>query len=663
VKFQDINKAYYDSPARIFTPAIKLWLRVIGIALVMLFISRILYLLVYPSQFEALTAKDLFFAFLVGLRFDLSTALLTIALPTFPLWFPVGRKLEVPVRRFSAILTIVFLCVAAGFLWSDVLFFSESSRHFTVEPAGILKDVGPVIQMVFQDYPLPLLGLLAFLAILIPVVLRQFRPRTISNPSRPRWYAYPISFVLVVAVSVIGIRGGLQKEPLKSADAMRAEHVSAASLSLNGWYSFLETAVFHHRPPSALLPEAEAIARTRYLVGSAENTFNSDRYPLQRTVPSTASVAQPDEKLNVVLLIVESLNAAYLQSFGGRGDVMPFLDSLAGQSLIFTNCHAVGTRSFRGLCALLASVPNMLGNPYAMTISLPKLRGLGEIFAEQGYQVRFMHAAEEGSMGVLAVSQMAGYPSFVSASDFPRQDFNGSWGVWDHIALERMNREMQTMREPFHYGMFTLCTHSPWALPVGFAPHFTAAEPQAEVLNTYVYLDSALRDFFAHEAKTPHFKNTMYVIVGDHTARASEEERFRVACLFYSPGRIQPAVDAHVVSQLDLLPTILDLTGISTDQSSFGKSMIGRDSLRNVAIMTQSDLLYWRDGDKIFVSDTKRDLGLYDVHDPKQNLVPSDPQLTDSLRRGLYSFYQTSEEFLRNNRISPLKSEKVAVGH
>lgn len=633
------------------TPGLVLWLRTLALAVGMLILARAVYLISYPEYFATLRTTDVVFAFLVGLRFDLATALLTIAVPTLPLWVPWPRKAERIAVQFTAILTGCFLAVVAGFLWSDLLFFGESSRHFTVEPAGIGDDILPMLMTVAHDYTWQLLGLLAFLTILFFAVKRYLSPAAVMRRSRPAIIVYIVSFVLVVGTSILGIRGGLQKEPLKSADAMRAGQMSAAALALNGWYSFLETAVFDQRPPQSPLKEADAVATVRGLIGAGHSEFREPRFPVKRMLSPAASVAAPGESLNVVLLIVESLNASWLESFGGKPGVMPFLDSLAHESRIFTNCQSLGTRSFRGVSAIVTSVPNLFGNPYAITISLPRLRGLGDVLAEQGYKVRFMHAAAPGSMGISAICRMAGYNDFVTADDFPESAFDGSWGVWDHLALERMSKDMEALPEPFHYGIFTLSTHSPWRLPESYTPTVAASAPEADVLNTFGYLDSALRRFFEHEARQPRFERTLYVIVGDHTAHAQENDRFRVACLYYAPGRMAPGSDSRVVSHLDVLPSILDLAGIHASGAPFGRSMFQPDSTAGSAIMTQSDMLYWRSGNRIFVSNVLRDLGLYDARDLSRNLLGSEPETTAKMRRELLSFYQVAEQSLRENRV------------
>jgi phosphoglycerol transferase MdoB-like AlkP superfamily enzyme len=642
---------------RALPPEFIIWLRVGLITVDMLVLARALLFAVYHETFADAAVADVVKAFVVGLRFDVATALLTMTVPMLVLWVPWPPRAEHVMRMVSRWMVTLLLFVAAGFLWSDILFFGESGRHITVEPAGILNDMLPMVTLVFMEYILQFLGLLAFLAALFFAVRWAYAVALRSElPPRPAW-SWPVSWIMLIAVTLIGIRGGLQKEPLKSSDAVVTGNYAAGNLALNGWYSYLYTMFNKQHAARVYMGEDEATRIVRALVQAPWDKFESARFPLLR---ESIFPAEPDSepRMNVVLIVVESLNASYLPSFGGERNVMPFLDSLARQSLIFTNCSSFGTRSFRGLCAITASIPNLGENPYAITLTLPKLRGLGTILKECGYHVRFMHAAAPGSMGVMAIAHMAGYDQFESAADFKREDANESWGVWDHIALERMTREMDNLREPFHYGIFTLCTHAPWDLPTDFEPPFGSEVPEAARLNTFAYLDNALQKFFAHEQKQKRFGNTLYVIVGDHTSHAAETERFRVGCIFYAPGHLQPEVRNYPVSHLDILPTILDVCHLQPVHAAFGKSMFA-DTTARFVVTDQSNVYGWQKGNRLLVCDAERALGLYDVTDMerKQNLLTAERSTAEQLRKEFCAFFQTAETALRENRVSKQKDE------
>jgi CubicO group peptidase (beta-lactamase class C family) len=74
---------------------------------------------------------------------------------------------------------------------------------------------------------------------------------------------------------------------------------------------------------------------------------------IRRDIHNAAS----ERRLNVVLVSVESLSAFYSGTYGASPSLTPELDRIAGDSLVFTDLYASGTRTVRGLEALALSVP------------------------------------------------------------------------------------------------------------------------------------------------------------------------------------------------------------------------------------------------------------------------------------------------------------------
>src|SRR5690606_2215424 len=63
-----------------------------------------------------------------------------------------------------------------------------------------------------------------------------------------------------------------------------------------------------------------------------------------------------ERPLNLVMIVEESLGAQYVGNLGGAG-LTPCLDELAQSAWNFTRAYATGTRSVRGLEAVVAGFP------------------------------------------------------------------------------------------------------------------------------------------------------------------------------------------------------------------------------------------------------------------------------------------------------------------
>jgi phosphoglycerol transferase MdoB-like AlkP superfamily enzyme len=108
----------------------------------------------------------------------------------------------------------------------------------------------------------------------------------------------------------------------------------------------------------------------------------------------------------------------------------------------------------------------------------------------------------------------------------------------------------------------------------------------AEILPTVGYMDDSLRQFFAAAEKSLWYSNTLFVITGDHTFKGFRPEfenelgDHRIPLILFSPKweehpEWKPNVDAsEIVSQIDIMPTILDFLDIKTEKRNpLGRSV------------------------------------------------------------------------------------------
>jgi len=621
-------------------------------------------MIAYPPFYQALTGGEILRAWLIGLRFDFATALLTITIPFLILWFPLPRKWYPVVIKLVCILSILMIVVVASFLWGDDIYYSEAGHHATFEVKGMSNDLFTMFILLLTEYTFLSIGLILFWIFLGWLVWRLFRP--LRNPDTirlPQTIGGKILVpIVIIFITLFGIRGGFQLKPMRIAFAFRGDNILAGHLALNGWYTVITTAFANDAKLVELMPAKEAYAKVQRLLRVKGDTFLDDRYPLYRESGAPSPIARPDEKLNVVLIVVESLTAEYLGSFGGSVDAMPFLDSLANQSVRFDNCYSIGTRSMEGLSAVLASIPNLMGTPFmGSKQEQTKVLGIGTVFRSAGYTARFIHGAKPGSMNIEQIGMIAGYEKFYTEDDFPKEQSDDHWGIWDRYTLQRMSKEMDTLREPYHMGMFTLSSHHPFLLPPEFKPPFPKTVNRYDLYNSFANLDVEFRKFFAYESKQPRFNHTIYVIIGDHTSMIEPEEgvnkRFRIGCMIYAPGRLAPAVNYEPASQLDIEPTLIHLCGLKVRHASFGHSLFDSTDVHGFAYFTQSGLVAWRDNKRLLVSDLEHDIGLYNpIEDPftKNNLLHIELTTADTMRQNLFAFYETAEKLLYQNRVVPL---------
>jgi phosphoglycerol transferase MdoB-like AlkP superfamily enzyme len=127
---------------------------------------------------------------------------------------------------------------------------------------------------------------------------------------------------------------------------------------------------------------------------------------------------------------------------------------------------------------------------------------------------------------------------------------------------------------------FSVSNHSPWEYPKGRIE--SIGEP-ASVTNTVRYADWAVGDFFKKARQSPYWDNTLFLIVADHDARVYgglvPVRHFHIPALIIGPG-VKPQSDPQVMSQIDLLPTLLSLMGIDSTHPMLGRDLTKKPANR-----------------------------------------------------------------------------------
>ncbi len=164
----------------------------------------------------------------------------------------------------------------------------------------------------------------------------------------PYFIGSVVILCIVATLTVGGIRGDFKHStrPINLVDANRhTENPIHANVVLNSTFSFLRTLGSNNFKE----------------VHFVEENFIKEHikpYKLyQRDVPK--------ERPNIVIFIVESFGKEYSGAFNSSSKIKdyvsytPFIDSLAKESLIFTNAFANGRQSIHGMSSILAGIPSL----------------------------------------------------------------------------------------------------------------------------------------------------------------------------------------------------------------------------------------------------------------------------------------------------------------
>jgi phosphoglycerol transferase MdoB-like AlkP superfamily enzyme len=97
------------------------------------------------------------------------------------------------------------------------------------------------------------------------------------------------------------------------------------------------------------------------------------------------------------------------------------------------------------------------------------------------------------------------------------------------------------------------------------------------------YTDYALRRFFATASRQPWYRNTLFILLADHTSQSLRPDyqnllgQYKTPLLLFHPGRELPPANVHrITQQADVPATVLDYLGIGAGPSDllpFGYSV------------------------------------------------------------------------------------------
>ncbi len=326
----------------------------------------------------------------------------------------------------------------------------------------------------------------------------------------------------------------------------------------------------------------------------------------------------PLEKRNVVVILEESFGADFVKSLGGL-PLTPKLEELAREGWFLRGMHAAGHRSVRGIEAVTASYPP---SPLASQVKLDHetpMATLMQIYKNLGYRTSFIYGGESHFDNMRTYFLYNGAEEVIEQKDYENPSFVASWGVSDEDLFDKADERFSKWYEegqPFCSVVFSSSFHDPFDIPQGKVDIGNIKTNEPLRFAAVKYADYALGKFFEKAKKRDYFNNTVFVVIADHESRVQSNgefpaDKFLIPALIIGPD-IKPRNDDRIVSQIDVLPTLLSLTGVSGEFPLVGQDLT-RDDVVERAAMDYNELFGFRMGNKFEVLMPERKAAFYKV--------------------------------------------------
>jgi phosphoglycerol transferase MdoB-like AlkP superfamily enzyme len=618
---------------------------------------RLGFLIANRQYFSGVPAGQVLWAFVYGLRFDLSALLMLNAVILLLYNLP-GNPARF--RWYSSLLLFLFFAAnlaAVTVNLADYGYYGFTQRRLMFELFAMPGEILEMLPGLLSGYWHLFLLLASAMALFVYAGLRLFKTLDEKIPYKFNIFTEPLSLILIAGLAVLGIRGGLQSKPIRQNHAFFCQSRAAGYLALNSTFTVLRSLSQPRLSEYQFMPRDSAQALIEEMVRDSNEAMPDREYPFLRQRTATG----PERRLNLVIFIMESWSAGQVGPAPGRESATPFFDSLARQGMLFTNFMANSQRSLEAVPAILTSIPAFY-NQYSFINSqaeMNRVLGLGHILLKRGYTTSFHHGAKTGSMGFDAYARTAGFLKYFGKEDFPGladsvQD--GTWGVYDEEFFGHALSRMNGFNQPFASVIFSLSPHDPLTIPEYRESLFGQYKEKDRFRKTLRYSDYSLKTFFEKARGTDWLKNTVFVITGDHPYHSMREDFasvFRVPLLIYCPGLLGPDVRTGIASQVDVMPTILSIMNLSTVHASMGGSLMSVTKGR-YAILRHGSEFAILDDRLALTSDLEKVTGLYDYrNDPgfKNNLKDQKPEETTRLFSNLKAYIQQASYAIARDRI------------
>ena len=517
------------------------------------------------------------FILLQGLRFDIillglvfgPIALVKPWLHTHPVLQRIGQWI---VPLYLGIVSALAFFVEASTA-SYILEFDSRPNYVFVE---YLLYPNEVFATVFAENRLELVVFTTVMAIIVWTVFRWLRADPIAG-KRLSLVSCAVTFPVIALVAVAMVRSTLDHRPVNASVAAFSRDSMVNQLPLNSPYTLLY----------AIYERQKDTDRNRVRYGHMEDEevleiilAEADIRPtdqLDASAPTLRyqSATRPRAKpLNLVIILEEGLGAQFVGSLGGM-DLTPNLDRLADEGIAFDRLYATGGRSVRGIESVISCVTPM------MQLSVVK-RGdtqrnfftIASLLERSGYETSFIYGGQSYFDNMKQFFMGNGFQTVVDQNDFEDPVFAGSWGVSDEDLFERAHKEFSNAGdEPFFSLVFTSSNHPPYEIPEGRVEPGRYGPQEAAIK----YADYALGQFFDKARGSDYWEDTVFLVVADHSVDINggtlvPTHRYRIPGVILG-GTIEPRRIAGITSQIDLIPTLLSLVGVSSSHPCIGRDL------------------------------------------------------------------------------------------
>lgn len=333
----------------------------------------------------------------------------------------------------------------------------------------------------------------------------------------------------------------------------------------------------------------------------------------QRVIDQTKGIQPSDQPnlygaakgKNLIIIQMESFQNFLVNLTIDGQEITPNMNQLAGSSFYFPRFYQqVGQGNTSDAEFMVNTSFYVPPNGPATQMYAPKeLPSLPKLLQEQGYDTATFHTNEVDFWNRGELYNALGFNRFYDKSYFGEED-TVFYGASDEVLYEKTAAELARMDQndqPFYSHVISMSAHNPFTIPENKYKMSLPERYEGTLVGDYIraqnYADYALGLFIDELKQNGVWDNSLIVLYGDHRGlpifslgeddnvlleeilghEYTERELINIPLIISSTGVTTSSVKEQLGGQVDIMPTVSNLLGVSLDDHiHFGQDLLNQ---------------------------------------------------------------------------------------
>ncbi|MFC5649336.1 LTA synthase family protein [Paenibacillus solisilvae] len=323
------------------------------------------------------------------------------------------------------------------------------------------------------------------------------------------------------------------------------------------------------------------------------------------SVPAEPQYFGADKGKNVIIIQMESLQNFLIGLQLDGQEITPNLNKLASEEFHYNHFYTMVGQGTTSDAEYVVNTSLYVPKHQAATQDNVKkqLPSLPKLMHANGYTTATFHTNSVEFWNRTELYKALGWDRYYDQSFFGDED-HIAFGASDEVLYAKTIEELKKMDQsdkPFYAQVISMSSHHPYKIPESKVKMELPEKLEGTLVGSYIqaqnYSDYALGGFIEQLKASGIWDDSIVLLYGDHQGLPvysidSKEksllkemigheygytDMFNIPLIMHAPGVTYPSVIQRTGGQIDILPTVANLTGVSAaNQIHFGEDLLNQ---------------------------------------------------------------------------------------